>query len=102
MPAQMHTPCRSLRGAGQPRVKGALWAEAVLERDPGGLFLETHRLVDREHRPVALVVPRLDVIDTQPLRVRHRPKLQRHGDTPAACLPPDAGEALPYERLVPG
>src|SRR5207247_6769809 len=100
MTAPMLPPCRTPEAPVNRRSRQELGTQAVLERDPGGLFLEPHRLVDRKHRPVGLVVPRLDVVDTQPLRVRHGPKLQRHGDASATCFAPDTGEALPAERLV--
>src|SRR5687767_9199814 len=91
MPAQMHSACRTV-GQYLAHFSGP---ETQLQPEPCGLSGEPHRLVDRQHRLVALVVPGFDVIDAKTLRITDRHELQRHRETLAARLTPDAGQALP-------
>src|SRR5258705_3521581 len=93
MPALMHRSCRTVEALFTP------WsgAEAQLQADRGGLLHEAHRLVDREHRLVLLVIPRLDVIDAGALRVADRLELQGHRQARSARFSPHAGESLPDE-----
>src|SRR6266545_2929839 len=96
MPAQMQTSCRAPRTP----ISVCSGTQTKLDTDPGRLFRETHRFVDREHRPVALVVPRLDVVDATSPRVTNGRELQGHGESPTTCLAPHAREPLPDERGV--
>src|SRR5438132_498085 len=50
-------------------------SQLLLIHDPHRLLLEPQRFVDREHRPVARIVPGLDVVCALPLRVADRLEL---------------------------
>src|SRR5258705_4839571 len=63
MPGLMHRSCRTVEAPVNPWSR----AQAQLQADPRGLLHEAHRLVDRKDRPVSLVVPRLDVVNTETL-----------------------------------
>src|SRR5258705_3174635 len=96
MPGLMHRSCRTVEAP----VNRWSRAQAQLQADPRGLLRESHGLIDREHRPVALVVPRLDVVDAEPLRMTDRLELQGHRQALSTSLAPHAGESLPDERGI--
>src|SRR5258705_8616758 len=96
MPGLMHRSCRTVEAPVNPWSR----AQAQVQADPRGLLHEAHRLVDRKDRPVSLVVPRLDVVNTETLRVPNGLELQGHRQALSTSLAPHAGESLPDERGI--